>query len=144
MTPLKGSRTEANLRQAFAHESQVNRRYLYFAQKADIEGLHEVAETFRGTAEGETSHAHGHLQFLEGTSDPVSGEPFGQTRANLRAAIAGERRAGEEMYPEMARVAREEGFEQVAQWFEALVRAERSHAERLQQILEQTEQAPES
>ena len=136
VSSLAGSRTEANLRAAFAHESQVNRRYLYFAQKADLEGLHEVAEVFRATAEGETSHAHGHLQFLEGSADPVSGEPFGPTAANLNAAIGGERRAAEDMYPEMARIAREEGFEQVAQWFEALVRAERSHAERFRRILE--------
>ena len=65
MPKLKGTKTEDNLKAAFAGESQANRRYLYFAQKADIEGHNDVAVVFRSTAEGETGHAHGHLEFLE-------------------------------------------------------------------------------
>jgi rubrerythrin len=65
---LKGSKTEQSLRDAFAGESQANRRYLYFANKADIEGQNDVAALFRSTAEGETGHAHGHLEFLEQAS----------------------------------------------------------------------------
>ena len=79
MTDLKNSKTEENLKAAFAGESQANRRYLYFAQKADIEGYNDVAAVFRSTAEGETGHAHGHLEFLEETGDPATGEPIGST-----------------------------------------------------------------
>jgi len=136
MSKLKGSRTEDNLRAAFAHESQVNRRYLYFAQHADKEGYNDVAAVFRATAESETSHAHGTLQFLEDAGDPESGEPFGDTASNLKAAIAGEAREAETLYPEMARVARAEGFEEIARWFEALAKAETSHVNRFRRALE--------
>ena len=70
---LKGSKTVDNLKAAFAGESQANRRYLYFAQKADVEGYNDVAAVFRSTAEGETGHAHGHLEFLEEVGDPARG-----------------------------------------------------------------------
>ncbi len=133
---LKGSRTEANLKAAFAAESQANRRYLYFAQKADIEGYNDVAAVFRSTAEGETGHAHGHLEFLERLGDPATGEPIGGTALNLRAAIAGETAEYLEMYPEMARIAREEGFDEIADWFDTLAKAEKSHAGRFQKALD--------
>ena len=81
--------TEGNLKAAFAGESQANRRYLYFASKADVEGYNDVAAVFRSTAEGETGHAHGHLEYLEAVGDPATGLPIGSTRDNLRAAIAG-------------------------------------------------------
>lgn len=87
---LKGSKTEDNLKAAFAGESQANRRYLYFAAKADVEGQNDVAAVFRSTAEGETGHAHGHLEYLETCGDPATGLPFGSTRLNLKTAIAGE------------------------------------------------------
>jgi rubrerythrin len=90
MAALKGSKTEGNLKAAFAGESQANRRYLYFAQKADVEGFNDVSAVFRSTAEGETGHAHGHLEFLEGVGDPATGLPIGGTSNNLKAAIAGE------------------------------------------------------
>ena len=96
---LKGSKTEENLKAAFAGESQANRRYLYFAQKADVEGYNDVATVFRSTAEGETGHAHGHLEFLEETGDPATGKPIGGTSANLEAAIAGETHEYTDMYP---------------------------------------------
>lgn len=102
MPSLKGSKTEANLKEAFAGESQANRRYLYFAQKADIEGYNDVAAVFRSTAEGETGHAHGHLEFLEEVGDPATGEPIGATSDNLKAAIAGETHEYTDMYPGMA------------------------------------------
>ena len=79
---LKGSKTENNLKDAFAGESQANRRYLYFAAKADVEGYNDVATVFRSTAEGETGHAHGHLEYLEETGDPATGLPIGPTSAN--------------------------------------------------------------
>ena len=133
---LKGTQTEANLKAAFAGESQANRRYLYFAQKADIEGYNDIATVFRSTAEGETGHAHGHLQFLEELGDPTTGDPIGTTEQNLRAAIASETEEYTDVYPEMARTAREEGFTEIAEWFETLAKAERSHAGRFQKALE--------
>lgn len=133
---LKGTKTEQNLKEAFAGESQANRRYLYFAQKADIEGYNDVASVFRSTAEGETGHAHGHLEFLEAVGDPATGLPMGDTTLNLKAAIAGETHEYTDMYPGMARSAREEGFEEIADWFETLAKAERSHAGRFQRALE--------
>ena len=87
--PLKGSKTEENLKDAFAGESQANRRYLYFAQKADIEGYNDVASVFRSTAEGETGHAHGHLEYLEEVGDPATGLPIGETKANLDFSCSG-------------------------------------------------------
>ena len=83
MPALKGTKTEENLKAAFAGESQANRRYLYFAQKADVEGYNDVAAVFRSTAEGETGHAFGHLQFLEEVGDPATGKPIGSTAQNL-------------------------------------------------------------
>ena len=133
---LKGSRTEENLKAAFASESQANRRYLYFAQKADIEGHNDVAAVFRSTAEGETGHAHGHLEYLEESGDPATGLPIGDTIANLKASIAGETHTYTDMYPGMARAAREEGFDEIADWFEALAKAEKSHAGKFQKALD--------
>jgi len=128
MANLKGSKTAQNLKDAFAGESQANRRYLYFAQKADVEGYNDVSDVFRSTAEGETGHAHGHLEYLEVVGDPATGEPIGGTALNLKAAIAGETHEYTDMYPGMAKTARDEGFGEVADWFETLAKAERSHA----------------
>ena len=133
---LKNSKTEENLKAAFAGESQANRRYLYFAQKADIEGYNDVAAVFRSTAEGETGHAHGHLQYLEETGDPATGEPIGPTPDNLKAAIASETYEYTDMYPGMARTAREEGFDEIADWFQTLAKAEKSHADRFKKALD--------
>jgi rubrerythrin len=135
VTTLKGSKTEDNLKAAFAGESQANRRYLYFAQKADVEGYNDVAAVFRSTAEGETGHAHGHLEFLEASGDPATGLPIGETSNNLKAAVAGETHEYTDMYPGMARTAREEGFDEIADWFETLAKAERSHAGRFSKAL---------
>jgi rubrerythrin len=133
---LRNSRTEENLKAAFAGESQANRRYLYFAQKADVEGHNDVSAVFRSTAEGETGHAYGHLEFLEEVGDPVTGKPIGATDDNLRAAITGETHEYTDMYPGMARTAREEGFDEIADWFETLAKAEKSHAGRFQRALD--------
>ena len=133
---LKGSKTEGNLKDAFAGESQANRRYLYFAQKADVEGYNDVAAVFRSTAEGETGHAHGHLSYLEEVGDPATGKPIGETSDNLVSAIAGETHEYTDMYPGMAKTAREEGFEEIADWFETLAKAEKSHAGKFQKTLE--------
>ena len=136
MPDLANSQTEKNLKEAFAGESQANRRYLYFAQTADVEGYPDVAALFRSVAEGETGHAFGHFDFLKAVGDPVTGEPVGDTASNLRSAIAGETYEYTEMYPGFAKTARDEGFEDVAEWLETLARAEKSHAGRFQQGLD--------
>lgn len=151
LATLKNSKTHANLKAAFAGESQANRRYLYFAQKAvsvclfllflfvdtlkDVEGQPDVANVFRNTAEGETGHAFGHLQFCEEIGDPATGEPIGTSRDNLKSAIVGETHEYSDMYPGMARTAREEGFDEIAFWFETLAKAEKSHAGRFSKTL---------
>ena len=133
---LKGTKTAQNLKDAFSGESQANRRYLYFAQKADVEGAPDVAAVFRSTAEGETGHAHGHLEYLEEVGDPATGEPMGETEANLKSAIHGETHEYTDMYPGMARTAREEGFDEIGDWFETLAKAEKSHAGKFQRTLD--------
>ena len=137
---IKGSRTETNLRDAFERESQANRLHLYFAQKAEAEGFPDIAAVFRSTAEGETGHAHGLLEYLEPCGTPGSGLPFGCTADNLRAAIESERGDAEERYPRMARIAREEGFDEIADWFESLAGAEHSHTERFRAVLRRLEE----
>ncbi|MGH7392696.1 MAG: rubrerythrin family protein [Candidatus Rokuibacteriota bacterium] len=135
MPGLKGTRTHQNLKDAFAGESQANRRYLYFAKVADVEGYPEVAGNFRETAEGETGHAHGHLDYLKQVGDPATELPIGNTANNLKSAIAGETHEYTDMYPGMAKAARQEGFAEIADWFETLAKAEKAHAGRFQQML---------
>lgn len=136
---LKDTKTEANLKLAFSVESQANRRYLYFARKADIEGYNDISALFRSTAEGETGHAHGHLEYLEEVGDPATGLPIGSTADNLRSSIASETHEYSDMYPGMAKDARDEGFDEIADWLETLARAERSHATRFQKALNSLE-----
>jgi rubrerythrin len=136
MASLKGSKTHKNLKEAFAGESQANRRYLYFAKQADIEGYPEVAGLFKNTADAETGHAHGHLDFLKPAGDPATDKPIGDTSLNLAAAVAGETYEYTEMYPGMARSARDEGFAEIAEWFETLAKAEKSHAGRFKKALD--------
>ena len=133
---LEGTQTHENLKAAFAGESQANRRYLYFAKVADVEGYPDIAGNFRDTAEGETGHAHGPLDYMKSTGDPATGLPIGETAENLAAAVAGETHEYTEMYPGMAKTAREEGFEEVADWFETLAKAEKAHAGRFQTLLD--------
>jgi rubrerythrin len=137
---LKDSKTYHNLKEGFAGESQANRRYLYFARKADIEGYADVAGVFRDTAEGETGHAFGHFEFMEEVGDPATDLPMGPTGLNLASAIHGETYEYSEMYPGFARIAREEGFDEIAEWFETLARAEKSHAGRFQKALDTLDQ----
>ena len=139
MADLKGTKTHQNLKDAFAGESQANRRYLYFAKMADVEGYPDVAGLFRDTAEGETGHAHGHLDYLKKAGDPATDLPIGDTESNLRAAVAGETYEYTNMYPGMAKTARDEGFDEIADWFELLAKAEKSHAGRFQRALDEVE-----
>ena len=134
---LDGSETLENLKAAFAGESQANRRYLYFAKVADVEGYPDIAGNFRDTAEGETGHAHGHLDYIKAVGDPATGLPIGDTLENLAAAVAGETHEYTEMYPGMTRTAREEGFDEIADRFETLAKAEKAHAGRFQALLDE-------
>ena len=135
---IKGTRTEESLKEAFAGESQANRRYLYFANMADIAGAGDVAAVFRSTAEGETGHAHGHMEYLieGGAGEPGTGMPAKTVTEALEAAISGETHEYTDMYPGMAKIARDEGFDEVADWFETLAKAERSHANRFTKALD--------
>lgn len=140
MAKLEGSRTEQNLRNAFNGESTTHVRYLFFASIADIEGLSEAAIMFRSLADGEYGHATGHLRHLMEIGDPNTGEPLGTTLQNLTASAHAEEHEQKEMYPEMASIAREEGFEKIAEWFDTLSRSEHQHQKRLQEMLDQLEE----
>ena len=120
MAQLKGTKTHENLKAAFAGESMANRRYLYFAKVADVEGHPEIAGNFRDTADGETGHAHGHLDYLKKVADPATDKPIGDTALNLA----------------LAKTARQEGFGEIADWFETLAKAEKSHAGRFSKLLD--------
>jgi rubrerythrin len=134
---VKGTLTEQALKDAFAGESKANRRYLYFANMADVAGAPDVAAVFRSTAEGETGHAHGHMEYLitGGSGDPETGLPAGSVTEALESAIAGETHEYTDMYPGMAKTARDEGFDEIADWFETLAKAERSHANKFTKTL---------
>uniref|UniRef100_A0A7S4M952 Ferritin-like diiron domain-containing protein n=1 Tax=Vannella robusta TaxID=1487602 RepID=A0A7S4M952_9EUKA len=136
---LKGSKTHQNLKDAFAGESMANRRYTYFAQQADVEGHSDISAVFRSTAEGETGHALKHLEFLSEVADPATDLPIGNTKDNLKSAVAGETHEYTDMYPGMARTAEEEGFDEIASWFRTLAMAEKSHAGRFQKALAEME-----
>ena len=132
----RGSKTYRNLKDAFRIESEVSCRYLFFARQADIEGYSDIGGLFRDRAEAEMDHAHAHLDYLKTVGDPATESPIGSTSKNLGAAVAGETYAYTEMYPGMARIARDEGFTDVAEWFETLAKAEKSHAGRFQKALD--------
>lgn len=136
---LRGTKTEANLRAAFAREAQTSRRCLYFARRADIEGFAEIAGLLRDIAEGESGHAFGHLELLEEVGDPLTGSALGDTASNLRAAIAADLEEQEDLYPAFAEAARVDGLPEVADWFEMLAAAEAAHVARLSRALESLE-----
>ena len=141
MPSLAGTKTHENLKEAFAGESQANRRYLYFARQAKLEGHPEVEDLFQETAKGETGHAFGHMDFLAEVGDPATGEPVGDTAKNLASAVAGETYEFTAMYPGFAKTAREEGFEEIADWFATLARAEKTHAGRFKRSLDKLQGA---
>ncbi len=143
MSSLKGSKTEKNLLTAFAGESQARNRYSYFASKAKKEGFVQIADIFEETASQEKEHAKRFFKFLEGGNVEVQAAfpagVIGSTAENLKAAAAGEHHEWENMYPEFANVAREEGFEEIARVFEAVVVAERQHEKRYLDLLANVE-----
>jgi len=131
----RGSKTYRNLKGAFRFASEASCRHLYFARQADIEGYPDVGGFFRARAAAETGHAHGHLDYLKTVGDPATGSPIGSTSKNLRAAVAGETDAYT-TYRGMARIARDEGFTDTAEWFETLAKDAKSHAARFQKELD--------
>jgi rubrerythrin len=133
MTDLKSSKTGKNLQEAFAGESQANRKYLAFAKKADAEGHPQVARLFRAAAAAETVHAHAHLRTMGG---------IGATEANLREAVSGETHEFTRMYPEMIREAEAEGFEAAARNFSYANAVEKVHAALYQRALDNLGQNP--
>jgi rubrerythrin len=140
---LKGTQTEKNLLTAFAGESQARNRYTFFAGQAKKEGLVQIADIFEETAQQEKEHAKRFFKFLEGgeveitTSFPAG--VIGSTLENLRAAAAGEEHEWTEMYPAFAKVAREEGFEQIAHAFDAISIAEKQHGKRYKDLADNLE-----
>lgn len=135
---IKGTQTERNLLAAFAGESQARNRYTYFSGTARKEGLIQIAEIFQETADQEKEHAKRFFSFLEGGDIEITETfPAGKlstTLENLQAAAAGEEHEWTELYPGFSKVAREEGFEDVAQAFEAIAVAEKQHGKRYQDL----------
>jgi len=139
MPSLKGTKTERNLLAAFAGESQARNRYNYFASQARKEGYEQIAAIFSETADNEKEHAKGLFKFLEGGEVQIQASfpagVIGDTASNLEAAARGENYEHTQMYPEFARVAREEGFPEIAAVFEAIAVAEREHERRYRALL---------
>jgi rubrerythrin len=130
MAEIKGTKTEQNLKDAFAGESQARNKYTYFASVAKKEGYEKIAAIFLETAENEKMHAKLHFNLLAG---------IGSTADNLKAAAAGEEEEYTDMYPRMAREAKEEGFADIAYMFEAIGKIEKHHNERYKKLLEELE-----
>ena len=135
MSELAGSKTEGDLKDAFAGESQANRRYLAFAKQADVEGFPQVAKLFRAAAEAETVHAHAHLRVMGGV---------GSTEENLREAIGGETHEFTSMYPRMVADAEDEGFKRARRSFDYANQVEEIHAGLFQKALDSLGQGPEA
>jgi rubrerythrin len=130
MANLKGSKTEQNLWEAFAGESQARNKYTFFASAAKKEGYEQIAAIFQETADNEKEHAKLHLKALTG---------IGNTVENLKAAAGGEHDEWTDMYPRMAKEARAEGFEEIALVFEGIAVIEKAHQERYQKLLRAVE-----
>lgn len=124
---IAGSKTEENLKAAFAGESQANRRYLAFAQAARAAGQDDIAGVFEAAAGDETLHAHSHLAYLGMIKD---------SNANLKGAVEGETYEKDNMYPEFQKVAEEEGFEKIAHYFRSVAGDETRHARKYEEVIE--------
>ncbi len=136
---VKGTKTEHNLLAAFAGESQARNRYTYFASVADKEGFLQIAELFRETAENEKEHAKRFFKYLEGGMVEIRAQypagVIGTTADNLKAAAAGEHEEWTELYPEAAKIARAEGFPEIAETFENIAKVENAHEQRYLRLL---------
>ena len=142
---LKGSKTEKNLMAAFAGESQARNRYTYFASQARKEGFRQISEIFEETANHESAHAKRLFKFMPGGEAEITGSfpsgVIGDTAANLRAAASGENHEWTEMYPSFAKVARAEGFEDIAKVFDSIAIAEKQHEKRYLALAKNIEDA---
>lgn len=127
---LADSRTLANLKAALQRKAVTNRLYLWLARQADTEGRRDLARLFREVAEGETLHALGMMEHLRKSGDPITGGPMEGWESHLANAVDASRQEAEKLFPDWAEVARQEGFTDVAEWFDALSRAEANHADR--------------
>lgn len=140
MAEMKGSRTESNLLKSFAGESQARNRYTYFASQARKEGLIQIAQIFEETANQEKEHAKRFFSFLKGGDLEITATfpagKVGSTMENLEAAAMGEEHEWQDMYPEFAKIAREEGFEAIAKVFDAVSIAEKQHGKRFRDLYE--------
>ncbi len=132
MPDLRGSQTADNLKAAFSLDSQTTWRYRYFSTIAHFEGHTELAQLFSEAAESDALSAHGHLDFLVPVGDPSTDMPLGDTTDNLAAALAEALQSARSAYPHMAKVARSEGFADIADWFETMAKARRRRATVLQ------------
>ena len=136
---MKDDETLTNLRDAYARECSLLRRYAWFARMAQVEGYEGAAEVLRELAEAVEAHADGTLDYLKHSGDPLTGLPIGGTEENLYAALTGEQDAALRRYPKMAQTARDEGHHQAAAWFETLARGKQGHLRRLKGALEDPE-----
>jgi len=143
MTSLKGTKTEKNLLTAFAGESQARNRYTYFASQAKKEGYEQISGIFSETAENEKEHAKRLFKFLEGGEAEITASfpagVIGDVKTNLKSAAAGENYEWTTMYPEFAKVAKEEGFDEIATVLENIARVEKGHERRYKNLLENIE-----
>ncbi|MCK5580464.1 MAG: rubrerythrin family protein [Candidatus Omnitrophica bacterium] len=130
MAELKGTKTEKNLMAAFAGESQARNKYSYFAKVARKEGYHYIGKIFEETADNEMQHAKDEFKALNG---------IGDTKANLEAAMGGEHYETTQMYPDFAKEAKEEGFDEIAVLFEQIAKVEKEHEERYKKLLKMVE-----
>ena len=141
---LKGTRTEKNLMAAFAGESQARNRYTYWASKAKKEGYVQISKIFEETAAHEKEHAKALFKLMDGGDIEITGAfpggPVGTTAENLDAAAAGEEHEWQEMYPEFAAIAKEEGFNKIAAVFSSIAVAEKQHGERYRALLKNIEE----
>jgi rubrerythrin len=139
MKSLKGTKTEKNLLTAFAGESQARNRYTYFASAAKKESFEQIAAIFLETAENEKEHAKRFFKFLEGGEVEITGKfpagIIGDTATNLEEAANGENYEWSKMYPEFAKIAKEEGFEEISKVFLAVAEAEKQHEKRYRYFL---------
>lgn len=143
MKGLRGTKTEKSLVSAFAGESQARNRYTFFAGQAKKEGYEQIAAVFLETADNEKEHAKREFKFLEGGEVEIAGKfpagVIGTTAENLKASASGENYEHTTMYPEFARIAREEGFEEIAVVFETIAVAEKEHEKRYLALLKNIE-----
>ena len=144
MKSLKGTKTEKNLLTAFAGESQARNRYTYFASKAKKQGYEQISAIFLETADNEKEHAERIFKFLEGGEAEIAASfpagVIGDTKDNLKAAASGENYEHTTMYPEFARIAEEEGFDEIAAVFRSIANAEKQHEKRYLGLMENIKQ----